>query len=261
MRVRGERECKDCGERWSYFDTGRVTCPACGSAHSVGRSDRALHTASAADLDLADARDRVSESLREAGREAAASARAYVARAGFVDGGDLRPLEDRFLVASELRYAGSEVARATRPDEAVEGHFLALLSAASDGQRPGPDEVPDALRGARGLGCADAAGQYATEVVEWLDWREAHAVAVRDLFDRLRPHRRRVEALDGEVDPRTAERLVAVAREAGRAARVTAGADEGGNEAASAEADADAEAAISTARERLDALDEASEPG
>ena len=51
MKVRGRRECEACGARWSYFDTGEVTCPDCGSLHSVGLDDeRALHTASTATL-------------------------------------------------------------------------------------------------------------------------------------------------------------------------------------------------------------------
>jgi DNA-directed RNA polymerase subunit RPC12/RpoP len=31
MKIRGERECTDCGTRWSYYDTASVECPQCGS--------------------------------------------------------------------------------------------------------------------------------------------------------------------------------------------------------------------------------------
>jgi DNA-directed RNA polymerase subunit RPC12/RpoP len=40
MKIRGERECKDCGARWSYYETGSVSCPECGSRRSVGVDDR-----------------------------------------------------------------------------------------------------------------------------------------------------------------------------------------------------------------------------
>jgi len=57
MEIRGERECTDCGERWSYYETGDVACPACGSMQSVGvDEERALHTTTAGEFDLTEAR-------------------------------------------------------------------------------------------------------------------------------------------------------------------------------------------------------------
>ncbi|MXR22522.1 endonuclease Q family protein, partial [Halobacterium bonnevillei] len=55
MDVRGERECKSCGTRWSYFETGSVACPECGSVRSVGVGERSQHTDGNATLDLSDA--------------------------------------------------------------------------------------------------------------------------------------------------------------------------------------------------------------
>jgi hypothetical protein len=57
MKLRGRRECVDCGEHWSYFDTGEVECPVCGSVRSVALDEAAaLHTGSDADIDLEAAR-------------------------------------------------------------------------------------------------------------------------------------------------------------------------------------------------------------
>ena len=56
MRIRGNRRCENCGREWSYFDTGRVACPACGSLRSVGTGDRERHTDSAVELDLSEYR-------------------------------------------------------------------------------------------------------------------------------------------------------------------------------------------------------------
>ena len=53
MKIRGRRECKACGTQWSYYETGEISCPSCGSRHSVGTDDeRTLHTATSATLDL-----------------------------------------------------------------------------------------------------------------------------------------------------------------------------------------------------------------
>ena len=213
MRVRGRRECRDCGERWSYFETGAVECPACGSVLSVAVDDeRRLHTAGPADLDLAAARAAVGDRpLREVADLAAAATRSYLAAVGFVDAGELRPLDDRTVAAAELRQVADRVRRSLVDDEAVEHHLLALLRGAPDGERP--DDVPAALRGARGLGVAAAVDRYRADVARYLD--EHPDPAARRVLGTLRDRLRRVEALDGDVPPAEAERLVAAARELG----------------------------------------------
>jgi uncharacterized Zn finger protein (UPF0148 family) len=240
MQVRGERECTDCGAHWSYYETGSVVCPACGSVRSVGRDERALHTAGRADLDLSTARRfAVDDDDRGAAREARDTAREYLAARGFVEGGGLLDLDDRFLIAAELRVVADLIERGLDVREAELAHFLALLRAADeDGERPRPESVPERLRGARGLAYANAVGTYRRDLRAWLETgSEDPAVVPDDLLERLDHHLSRVEALDGEVPPAAAERLVEVGRALGRACR-----------------DGDADA-LATARSALDALE------
>lgn len=236
MRIRGERECRDCGTRWAYYDTGSVDCPACGSVRSRGLDDeRVLHTRGAATLDLAAVRETVDETpLAEVADDAKRACRAYVRQDGFVDGGDLRPLPDVHLAARELIHAADLVGRATDHDEREELYLLALLRSADSGERPPPEEVPASLRAARGLAAAESVRAYRGEVREWL--ADDSRSAVREALGRLDQHAKRLEALQGDVPASTAETLVAAAR------------------ALSAYLREDDEAALARAGEHLDAL-------
>ncbi|WP_020220593.1 DUF7117 family protein, partial [Halarchaeum acidiphilum] len=101
MEVRGERECTACGTRWSYYETGSVQCPECGSVRSVATEDeRREHTDGAPTIDLDDAvlaagRD----DYRAAAREARDAVRDYTHERGFVRGGELLDLDDAVLAA------------------------------------------------------------------------------------------------------------------------------------------------------------------
>ncbi len=78
MKIRGDRECKSCGTRWSYYETGNIDCPECGSVHSVGVDDRTEHTDSPVELDLTPLRNRVDEvTTRELAGEVAEACREY----------------------------------------------------------------------------------------------------------------------------------------------------------------------------------------
>jgi hypothetical protein len=215
MEIRGERECTECGERWSYYETGAIQCPACGSIRSVGVGERAEHTDGAADLDLTDVRAAVdSAPVGDLAERASESAAEYVRTAGFVHAGRLRPLDDDYLLAAELRRVGTTLSRRMRVDDAEELYLLALLDAAGDGdgtgERPPPADVPDSLRGERGLGVAAAADAYASDLRRVYEDPERD---VADVLSRLRAKRKRIEALDGEVDPADAERLVRALRD------------------------------------------------
>jgi uncharacterized Zn finger protein (UPF0148 family) len=212
MRIRGRRRCVDCGEEWSYYDTGDVACPACGSIHSVGSGEkRRLHTDAPVDLDLeAVRRDVDARPLREVAADAEEAALEYVSVRGFIHAGDLRPLDEAMVAASQLRHVAAHLRRSIRdPTEATEAHFLALLSGAP-GERP--EDVPAALRGPYGLAMASVADRYRSEAVEWLAERDRPPASV---LDGLRDHVRRVEALDGEVPREEADALLEAAREIG----------------------------------------------
>lgn len=216
MRIRGERACRDCGTRWSYYETGSVTCPACGSLLSVGVDERTEHTAGPADLDLTPARDALDAGrpIQEVLATATEACRSYVRATGFIEGGELRPLGDTVLAALELRHVADVVDRSFAPDEAEELYLLALLRGADFGDRPDPEDVPATMRGPRGLAAAAAVEAYRGDVRTCLDRRPEGPL--RAVLASIDEQVRRVRALQGDVPVREAERLVSATREAGR---------------------------------------------
>lgn len=215
MKVRGHRECKECETRWTYYETGSINCPNCGSPRSVGLDDRTEHTDSPAEFDLVPLRNRIdADPLREIADDAVDEAREYVRKRGFVDAGELRPLDDTFVAATELRHVAAEISRELRRTEAEELYFLDLLRGADDGDRPPAEEVPDAFRSAYGLAMADAVGDYQRDLRNYLD--EYPHPEARTVSGRIRDRRKRMEALDGDVDPKDAERLMRATRDLGK---------------------------------------------
>jgi uncharacterized Zn finger protein (UPF0148 family) len=213
MKIRGRRECTECGRRWSYYDTGEVACPDCGSLRSTGVDDRTEHTDAPVDLDLTDARNRVDDGLLAAATDAAEQCRAYVRESGFINAGDLRPLTDTYLAASELAAVAPVLERSMRVDDEEELYVLSLLRGTDLDDRPGPGDVPDSLRGPRALAYARAVSAYHSDIRTWLDEHPDSAVAA--VLQRLDEHVRRVEALDGEVAAADSERLARAAQDVG----------------------------------------------
>ncbi|WP_122089391.1 DUF7117 family protein [Halalkalicoccus subterraneus] len=220
MEIRGERECTECGTRWSYYTTGEVSCPECGSLKSVGREERALHTDSPVELDLTTGEELLDQPLSELATEIRERCRSYVRQRGFVNGGTLRTLDDDYLIAQELITALGAYERSLSSgaldsdvDDVEQLYLLELL----DRERPPPSAVPESLASERGLAYATAASTYREDVVSLLDTREESLPPVRRALGRLDDHVRRVEALDGDIEPRTAESLVEIARDLGRA--------------------------------------------
>ncbi|CAI49589.1 uncharacterized protein NP_2996A [Natronomonas pharaonis DSM 2160] len=215
MKVRGRRECKACGTRWSYYDTGDTACPSCGSLHSVGTDDeRKLHTATAATLDLTPVREAVDDvPLRRLATRAIERTREFTRGYGFIDGGSLQPLDETYLAAMELRYVAGELERRFDPTD-EETLYLTTLFKADKGVRPDVGDVPSELRAMRGLAYADAVDAYRSDLKAYLDDQPDPVVGghVERLADRVR----RIQALDGDVPSRQAESLVAVARDIGR---------------------------------------------
>ena len=82
-----------------------------------------------------------------------------------------------------------------------------------ESDRPEPGVVPTSMREARGLGYAEAIAAYRRDLLTWLE--ENPDPEARRTLGTLREQLKRVEALQGDVDPDTAERLVEAAREIG----------------------------------------------
>ena len=208
MKIRGERECTECGTRWSYYETGSVGCPACGNLRSVGVDDRTEHTDMPVAFDLTAVRNAIDEvsndDLADRAREAC---REYIRRRGFISAGDLRDLDDSYLAASELLHVSDIVARDMRLEEREELYFLSLLRDADTGDRPPAAEVPPSLRAARGLAYANAVREYRRDIRTWVEDREL-TTAERSALETLGEHVTRIRMLEGDVDPRTADRLI-----------------------------------------------------
>ncbi|WP_439027026.1 DUF7117 family protein [Haloarchaeobius sp. DT45] len=218
MEIRGERECKNCGTRWSYYDTGSVACPECESLHSVGvDDDRKLHTATSVELDLTEAVSQLDEVPEdEALATVKSTCREFRRKYGFVHAGELQDLPDAYLVAGELLHVADLVGRSLGRDDDEEFYLLSLLR--GDGaDRPAPDEVPASLREARGLAYAESVREYRREL---RDWADANDVAVdrpaTEVLASIEEHAKRIRALEGDVPPRDVERLVAAVREVAR---------------------------------------------
>ncbi|MFC5279017.1 hypothetical protein ACFPM1_09650 [Halorubrum rubrum] len=249
MKVRGERECRDCGSRWSYYETGSVECPDCGSLRSVGTADRALHTDAPVSLDLSAHRARFGEARgtlpAEGVDELKRDLREYVRKRGFVRGGDLRRLDDTYLAARELLEAVDVHDRLRDPTDADREYLLALLAGAAEGDRPATTDVPETAREARGMAAARAVEEYREDLSTFLDalvrdgaGDDERSVTVsdasgdptgrvapaRDVLERLRDRTKRVEALGGDVAPATADALVEAANALGDYVRTGDGA-------------------------------------
>ena len=243
MKVRGERECRGCGARWSYYETGSVECPDCGSLRSVGVDDRTAHTDAPTTLDLSAHRARFGEAkgtLPEEGVDDLKSdLRAYARKRGFIRGGELLPLDDTYLAARELLEAVDLYDRLRDPTDLDREYLLALLAGADSGDRPATSAVPDSLREARGMAAVRGVDEYRTDLLAFLDElvgadgaaggdggeaadadASAPTVSVaggdplsrldpaRALLERLRDRTKRVEALTGDVPPEDADALV-----------------------------------------------------
>lgn len=267
MKIRGERKCRDCGNRWSYFETGTVECPDCGSLRSVGTTARATHTDSPVTLELSPHRDRFGEARgtlpTEGIDDLKRDLREYVHKRGFIHSGELRDLDSTYLAARELIEAVDVYDRLRNPTDADREYLLALLAGADDGDRPDTTVVPEAMREARGMAAVRSVDEYRADLSTFLeelaDLREPAggkgegAVSVRDVgvgvdaerngerdanvedadvdavddvdvdrvapareaLERLRDRIRRVEALQGDVEPATADALVGAANALG----------------------------------------------
>ncbi|WP_336023165.1 DUF7117 family protein [Halobellus salinisoli] len=213
MRIRGHRRCKECEREWSYFETGTVNCPDCGSLRSVGVGERERHTDSAVTLDLSPHRAELDDNtdLEDVAEELKATLRDYVRQRGFVRGGALRPVDDTVLAAAELLHAVDVLVRARDPTDDARLYVLELLRGADDGERTDPSSVPDSMTAARGLAYAEVLSTFCSDLGAWLDDHpDAAAGRVRET---LETHLRRIEAIQGDVPVAESDRLVRASRD------------------------------------------------
>lgn len=216
MEISGERECTDCGVRWSYYKTGAVACPDCGSLRSVGVDDPATHTAGTTTLDLSPVRDQLEhQPLRAVADEAADAAAGYLRDAGFVHAGELQPLGDSYLAAAELRRVATTLGRVMDISDAEQLHLLTLLRGADSGDRPPPEAVPETLFPERGLAVAAGVDAYLSDLRKLRGRAEHEDPPLDRVVSTVRARQKRLEALDGDVDPADAERLVRAVRDLG----------------------------------------------
>ena len=213
MRIRGRRRCKDCGREWSYFETGTVNCPDCGSLRSVGMGDRERHTDSPVELDLSSHRAALDEhtDVGDVADELKTTLRDYVRQRGFVRGGNLLSVDDTVLAAAELTHAVDVFERTRDPDDATHLYVLELLRNADAGERPPPSAVPDSMVGARGLAYASVLSEFCTDLGTWLD--DNPDPVARRVREAIETHVKRVEAIHGDVPAEESEALVCASRD------------------------------------------------
>lgn len=213
MEISGERKCQACGTRWSYYETGEISCPDCGSLRSVGVDERRTHTAGTATLELSTlAADIDTDSLESLAERATERTASYIRTVGFIDAGELQILSETYVGACELRRVGTTIGRLLRVSEDEELYFLRLLRGVEDGERPPPGAVPESFYPERGLAATAAVDAYLTDLRRVYDDREK---PVDRVLSGVTTQKKRIDALDGDVDPAEADRLVETVRDLG----------------------------------------------
>jgi len=242
MKIRGRRVCQACTTEWSYYETGSVACPNCGSLRSVGRDEeRQLHTDAPATLPLAQFHAQIAEEPIDAyAADLKAVLREYTRKRGFINGGELQPLDDRYLTARTLLHTVDILARRRELTDDAELYLLSLYKTLTDddrsadatdsdsadatdsdsAERDDPSgeltaaQVPSDLRTAWGLAATDAVDAYCSDLRTWLDATPDESAATT--LSQLRDHVNRLNALQGDVEPAVAADLVGAARAVGR---------------------------------------------
>ncbi|ELZ94269.1 hypothetical protein C440_11628 [Haloferax mucosum ATCC BAA-1512] len=165
-----------------------------------------------AELDLSSHRSAVGDgTIRDAAPALKSDLRDYIRKVGYIQGGELLPLDDTSLAAHELLHAVDVVARSNRPSDDEQLYVLGLLRGADEGDRPAPGEVPDSLTDARGLAYAEAIDAYRRDLSTWLD--DNPDPNARTTLETLSNHLKRVEALDGAISLSESETLVNATRD------------------------------------------------
>ena len=183
MKIRGQRVCQACATEWSYYETGSVACPNCGSLRSVGRDDdRQLHTDTPAALSLAQFQAQIAaEPVAEYAADLKAVLREYTRKRGFINGGELQPLDDRYLTARTLLHTVDILARRREPTTDAELYLLSLYETLTDDAAGAASDAADAETAVRDVDGGDNGDTAVdtetagTDAVDAVDADDAHS--------------------------------------------------------------------------------------
>jgi hypothetical protein len=194
MEIRGERECLDCGETWSYFETREPACPECGSLRS--RSVEEAEEDTAGGVETADLLTRFGGDFDAALEEAEDRCREYTSRAGFVEGGELLPPSPVYVMACEVKHVAAEFVGEREPTDDEREYVVALVEGVEKGEPPSTEGRPESLDAAHRRSVAETVEEYAVELSRYLrsvDETDGRVEEARDLA-------KRTQATDGEAD-------------------------------------------------------------
>lgn len=194
MEIRGERECLDCGETWSYFETREPECPECGSLRSRAVEDAEEDTSGA--VETGDLLTRFGSDFGGALEEAEDRCREYTSRAGFVEGGELLPPEPVYVMACEVKHVAAEFVGNREPTEDERRYVVALVEGVGKDDPPAPDERPESLDAAHNRAVAETVEEYAKEMSRYL--RSSGKTDTR--IEEARDLAKRTQATDGDED-------------------------------------------------------------
>jgi hypothetical protein len=194
MEIRGERECLDCGETWSYFETREPECPECGSLRSRAVEDAEEDTAAA--VETGDLLTQFGGEFESALSEAEDRCRDYTSRTGFVEGGELLPPSPLYVMACEVKHIAAEFVGDREPTDAEREYVVALVEGVETGEPPSPDGRPSSLDAAHRRAVAETVEEYAVELSRYLrsiGETDGRVEEARDLA-------KRTQATDGDAD-------------------------------------------------------------
>ena len=144
--------------------------------------------------------------------------RSYVHSRGFIAGGELTDLDDRYLLAAELRYCAGGRNRRSGYTDPERRYLLALFRSTMGDQRPPPSAVPDRFRFARGLAVAEGVSEYRRAIRQVTDVDD-RGTSIATAVEAIDDVTTRIEQLDGDVPPASAETVLETARTIGSAVR------------------------------------------
>lgn len=192
MEIRGERECLDCGETWSYFETREPACPECGSLRSRAVEDAEEDSSGA--VETGDILTRFGTDFHEALSEAEDRCREYTSRKGFVEAGELLPPEPAYVMACEVKHVAAEFTGARQPEDGEREYVVSLVEGVEKEDPPAPEDRPESLDAAHNRAVAETVEEYSKEVSRYLDGLDDADSRVEEARDLAK----RTQATDGK---------------------------------------------------------------